>query len=156
MPLVWQTSKPAPDPFEATVGDRTTYQVHFAESEALDLPELEAAIGEVTKKALDFAEANKGERSKRILFLWDVVYATLTVVYTDDSMMHDARNVTKCYFAELDKEGTAGKLRGDIRRMIESGCGNFPVTVPVYYSDEDRASVGAKNFRAQQLTSGSS
>lgn len=159
MSLVWQSSKPAPDPFAAVAGDCTTYQVHFAESAAIDHPGLEDAIGEVVRKAFGFSEANKGERPKRILFLWDVVYATLTVVYTDDSMMYDSRHVTKCYFAELDKEGTGGELRNDIRRMIESSVahsrrGLIPETMPVYYSDQDRASVGAADFKAQQLTNG--
>lgn len=159
MSLVWESSKPAPDPFEAAAGDRTTYQVHFAKSTAVDPDAIEAAIVEIVRTALNFSEANKGVRSKRLLFLWDVVYATLTVVYTDDSMMYDARNVTKCYFAELDKEGTARDLRSDIRRMIESSVaqsrhGLIPPTMPVYYSDQDRASMGAAAFEAQQLTNG--
>lgn len=159
MSLVWQSSKPASDPFEAVAGDRTTYQVHFAKSVAVDPVAIEASIGEVVRKAFGFSEANKGERSKRILFLWDVVYATLTVVYTDDSMLYDACHVTKCFFAELDKESTGGELRNDIRRMIESSVahsrrGLIPEAMPVYYSDQDRASVGAADFKAQQLTNG--
>jgi len=157
MSLVWKPSKPAPDPFEAAAGDRTEYQVHFAQSAAVDPPGIESAIVEVVKKALGFCEANTGERSKRLLFLWDVVYATLTVVYTDDSMMYDARHVTKCYFAELDKVGTAEELSNEFRRMIESSVGHsrrgvVPVNMPIFYSDQDRASVGAAKFEAQQLT----
>lgn len=159
MPLVWKASKPAPNPFEAVAGDRTEYQVHFAESKASDTADIEAAILEVVKKALSFSDANKGERGKRLVFLWDDVYATLTVVYTDDSMMNDARHVTKCYFAELDKKGNLKKLSREVRRMIEaalapSRLGVAPPTIPVFYSDQDRASVGEADFKAQQLTIG--
>jgi hypothetical protein len=159
MRLVWKSSKPAPDRFEALAGAQTEYQVHFAQSAAVDPADIEAAIAEVVKKALGFSEANRGERSKRLLFLWDVVYATLTVVYTDDSMMYDARHVTKCYFAEVDKEGTAKVLSNEVRRMIDSSVaqsrhGLLSATMPVFYSDQDRASVGAAEFKAQQLTNG--
>ena len=159
MPLVWQSSAPAPDPFEAVAGDLTEYQVHLAQSAAVDLAEVEGAIVEVVKKALGFSETNAGERTKRLLFLWDVVYATLTVVYTDDAMMYEARHVTKCYFAELDKEGTAKALSSQIRQMVDSSIAQFrhgllPATMPVFYSDEDRASVGEAEFKAYRLTSG--
>jgi hypothetical protein len=158
MPRAWKSSKPHVNRFEAIVGDRTTYQVHYAESAAVDTAGIEATVIEIVRKALGFAEANKGNRSKRLLFLWHVVYATLTVVFTDDSMMYDAHHVTKCYFAELDKAGTAGDLSDDMRRMIASSLaqsrrGLRPPTMPVYYSDQDRASEGA-NFKAQQLTNG--
>lgn len=159
MSLVWEPSKPAPNPFEALVGDRTEYQVHFAESAAVDPADIEAAIVEVVKKALGFSEANRGKRSKRLLFLWDVVYAMLTVVYTDDSMMYDARHVTKCYFAGLDKEGKAKALSSKVGRIIDTSVahsrhGLIPATMPIFYSDQDRASVGAEEFKAHQLANG--
>jgi hypothetical protein len=159
MALVWEASQTAPDPFEAVAGDRTLYRVHFATCAAVDPTGIESAVIEIVRKALGFAEANKGQRSKRLLFLWDVVYATMTVVFTDDSMMYDAGNVTKCYFAELDKEETAGELSDDMRRMIASAVaqsreGRIPPTMPVYYSNQDRASMGAAEFEAQQLTNG--
>jgi hypothetical protein len=159
MPLVWKTSRPAPDPFAAGAGDRTEYQVHYANSTAVDPVDLEAAIAEVVQKALGFSEANRGERSARLLFLWDVVYAELTVVYTDDSMMYDARHVTKCDFPELDEEGTAEALSDEIRRMIGASVAQFrdgllPASLPVFYSRQDRATAG-DDFEAQPLTSGS-
>jgi hypothetical protein len=158
MPLVWKASKPAPDPFEAIAGDWTEeYQVHLAVSPAVDPVDIEAAIVEVVKKALSFFEANRGERSARLLFLWDVVYADLTVVYTDDSMMYDARHVTKCHFPELDKAGTAEALSDRIRRMIGSSVaqlrhGFIPARMHAFYSCEDRASVAPEDFEVQQLT----
>jgi hypothetical protein len=74
-------------------------------------------------------------------------------------MMYDSRHVTKCYFAEFDKEGTAEELSNDLRRMIESCVGRssrglIPAAMPVYYSDQDRASFGADEFEAQPLTNG--
>jgi hypothetical protein len=157
MPFMWKNSEPVVNPFNAFVGDRTECQVHFAESAAVDPVDIEAAIGEVVTKALSFLEANRGERSSRLLFLWDVVYANLTVVYTDDSMMHDARHVTKCSFPELDKAGTAEALSDRIRGMIASTVaqlrhGLIPASMPVFYSCDDRASVNPEDFRAQQLT----
>jgi hypothetical protein len=157
MALLWETSRPAPDPFEAIAGDRTEYQVHLAKSPAVDPLDIEAAIVEVVKKALSFFDANRGERSARLLFLWDVVYADLTVVYTDDSMMYDARHVTKCYFPALDGAGTAEALSEKTRRMIGTAVAQFrhgliPACMPAFYSCEDRASVGPEDFEVQQLT----
>jgi len=156
MPLEWKASKPTLDPFGAVAGDLTEYQIHFAKSAAVDPAAIEAAIGDITLKAFGFCEANAGERTKRLLFLWDVVYSILTVVYTDDSMMYDARHVTKCSFSELDKEGRGGELSCDIRRWIKASVagsrhGRLPETMPVFYSDQDRASYGA-DFEAEQLT----
>ena len=161
MPLEWKSSKPAPDPFEAVAGDLTEYQVHFARSAALDHADIEAAIVEVVQKALGFAQANRGERCKRLLFLWDVVYATLTAVYTDYSMMYDARHVAKCYFAEVDKVGAGKALSNAVRGMIASTMARsrhdtLSEAMPVFYSDQDRASVAEANFMAQQLTNGRS
>lgn len=157
MSLIWESPNPAPDPFEAVAGDWTVHQVHSAETTAVNPSDIDAAIVEVVKKGLSFSEANKGERSKRIVFLWDVVYATLTVVYTDDTMMYDARHVTKCYFVELDKKGNAKALSRDVRRIIESTVAQYrrerlPAIIPIFYSDQDRASVGEAHFKAQQLT----
>ena len=110
---------------------------------------MEAAIVEVVRKALGFAKANRGECCIRLLFLWDVVYATLTAVYTDVSMMYDARHVTKCYFAEVDKKGEGKALSDEVRRMIASEAaqsrrGTLPEAMPIFYSDQDRASVGRR------------
>ena len=74
-------------------------------------------------------------------------------------MMYDARHVTKCYFAELDEEGTAKALSNKVRQMLDSSIAQFrhgilPATMPVYYSDEDRASMGKAEFKAYQLTNG--
>jgi hypothetical protein len=143
------------------VGDPTAYQLHFAQSTAVDPVDIEAAIVEVVTKALGLSEANAGDRSKRLVFLWDVVYATLTVVFTDDSKMYDARHVTKCYFPELDKKGTGKALSNQVRQMLNSSMARIhhrllPATMPVFYSDQDRASVGEKNFKAHQLTNGPS
>lgn len=157
MSLTWTLSQPAPDPFEAITGDQTECQVHFAECTTVDPAAVQTAIAAVVKKALGFYEANKGERCQRLLFLWDVVYAMLTVVYTDGSMMLDARHVTKCYFVAIDKQGTAKRLSKEVCRMIESSVaqdrhGLLPATMHIFYSDQDRASVGAATFKAQQLS----
>jgi hypothetical protein len=159
MPLEWKQSKPAPDPFEAIAGDLTAYQVHFADSLAIDDAGIETVIGEIVSKALGFSEANTGERAVRLLFLWDVVYATLTAVYTDESMMYDAHHVTKCYFGEIDKAGSADELSDDICQAIESCLaqsrgGLIPSTMSVFFSNRDRASVGVAKFKAQPLTNG--
>jgi hypothetical protein len=154
--LDWRTSDPKANPFEATVGDLTTYRVHFAESNASQVSEIERAVADVVAKSLTFTQANSGGRAKRLLFLWDVVYATLTVVYTDDSMMYDAHHVTKCYFAEVDKaeigEEPSGSIRGVLDREVSRQRGqSLPPTIAAYFSDEDRASVGAADFTAHQL-----
>jgi hypothetical protein len=153
--LHWETSTPALDPFEASVGDLTTYQVHFAESVALKPSELAIALTEIVAKTLEFATANAGDRCARLIFLWDVVYAMLTVVYTDESMAHDAHHVVKCHFIKLDEEGVDDEVTDRVRAVLDSEVkrqrtGRLPPTMPVYFSDEDRASVGS-DFTARQI-----
>lgn len=156
--LDWQTSEPRPNSFEAVAGDLTQYRVHYAESHARELPAVGRAVSGVVAKALGFASAYSGDRGKRLVFLWDVVYATLTVVYTDNSMMHDAHNVTKCYFAELDQARLGEQSSEPVRHFVTQELARqrgklLPAALPAYFSDQDRASEGA-DFSAQLIDGG--
>jgi hypothetical protein len=77
------------------------------------------------------------------------------VVYTDDTMMEDAHHVTKCYFSELDKAELGEALSAFVHQILEEEIGrrrdrDLLRTMPVYFSDEDRASEG-KDFSAFEL-----
>jgi hypothetical protein len=153
--LRWETSDPAPDPFEASVGDLTNYQVHFAESRALKPQALATALNQFVTKTLEFADPNAGTRCERLVFLWDAVYAMLTAVYTDESMAHDAPHVTKCHFTQLDEDGVDDEVTDYVRAVVASEvkrqrAGRLRPAMPVYFSDEDRASVGTE-FKAQRI-----
>ena len=164
MALSWNESRTGPDPFEASVGDGFAYTVHLAGSDAVSDDEIERDLAETVHRALPFARAATGERAAKWLLLWDVVEADLTVVSSDESMMHDAEHVVKCHFDSLEAEGrdasiddfdeVASRRSATIRTMLERivagiDAVDLPAGVPVLYSDEDRGSVGAEGFAAE-------
>lgn len=153
MALIWQVSKPKSDPFAAIVGDRQLYQVHFAVSEAIHSADVENAIGEILGKALEFINDVQADRRTRLLILWDSVYAILTAVYTDFSMMQDAHLVTKCQFVAIDGTDVAKSLESELPRMIHAQISRLESNLsccdlPIFYSAQDRASVGETGFSA--------
>lgn len=164
MALSWEEPEPSPDPFAAAVGDDFAYQVYYARSQAISAREIETDLAEVVIKALPFARAATGDRAVNMLLLWDAVYCTLTIVCSDKEMMEDSSKVVKCGFDSLEAKvyeipldeqdgGKAfdvelAKISGMIREMLkrilsEIEVSDLPRDKPIYFSDEDRPSVGA-------------
>jgi len=161
--LEWRSSTPLPDPFEAAVGDFTLYQVHFTKSLASKDSDLRSELAQVMEKAASFANENRRDTKLRLLFLWDGVYAAMTVIYTDEHNECDGRNVTKCQFTEIDKELNAiscnepqwhelqRRFTQRVRVIVEEHAlngvlDNLPREIDAYFSDQDRSSYGARNI----------
>ena len=164
MALSWKSPEPSPDPFAAVVGDNFLYEVYYARSQAVSVKDIEIDLTEVVDKALPFARAATGDRAVNMLLLWDAVYCTLTIVCSDKEMMEDSSKVVKCGFDSLEAkvydlpidEETGGikyeaelaKISSMIRAILKTILGkkevsDLPSDMPIYFSDEDRPSVGA-------------
>lgn len=168
MTLIWKSSEPRPDAFEAAVGDNFKYVVHLAVSTAQSDEEIQADLSEAVFKALPFARAATGERAKIFLLLWDAVFCNLTIVCTDESMMYDSPQVVRCdirslearvYAIDVDDSDTFEReisaISNNIQQMlinILNGIDqeDLPSDKPILFSDQDRASVGA-GFIAKPL-----
>lgn len=167
--LKWESSGPVPNPFEAVAGGFTEYCVHIANCDSTEDGNLRAALADVIRKSLSFASTSLSGIATRLLFLWDAVYADLTVVYADESMMEDAPQVTKCTFVafgdQLDEiaardedewEEASEALSARIRRLLEDQLAScdlrmLPPRMTVYFSDQERSS-GPSEFVAHQIT----
>ena len=167
--LEWRTSEPRPNPFEAIAGDLTEYRVHFATSAASAHSDLKRHLIEVVHKAISFAKENVGDNVSRMLFLWDGVYAILTVVCTDEKMERDAHHVISCQFSAIDEQlskflppgpawsAALNEFSSRVRRFLEglAAAGHLdeiPASIGVYYSDQDRASLGSSDILVHRLT----
>jgi uncharacterized RDD family membrane protein YckC len=156
--LEWVDALPKPSPFAAVTKDFTAYQVHYAISNAQTEDEFKDHLAQVARKAISFADANAGDGITRLLFNWDGVNATMTVVYSDDKLAHDARHVTKCGFKSIDARLNPGE-RNEVWRTNQQRCsdlirrfldeqraaGTFsalPANVGVCFIDGDRAQRG--------------
>ncbi|HUQ71278.1 MAG TPA: hypothetical protein VM165_17250 [Planctomycetaceae bacterium] len=166
--LEWKTAGPKPNAFEATCGDTATYSVHFADSAADTDAEFRDHLSQVIRKAASFASLNLSGAISRIVLLWDGVYATLTVVYTNDTMERDACHVTKCRFSAIDERLNRPNLSDPawateqndftqrLQRMLEElvashDLHNLPATVDIFFTDQDRASYGIHNISVHCL-----
>ncbi|GAB5405046.1 MAG: hypothetical protein Aurels2KO_32770 [Aureliella sp.] len=165
--LKWKASNPACNPFEALVGDMTEYCVHQASCGATEDHELRAALLDVISKSLSFAPANVSEWITRLLFLWDVVYSEISVVYTDDAMEIDASQVTSCTFGAIEDqmqqfteeeedeweqatEAMSRRIRGLLADLLAStDLSALLKGISVFYSDDGRGDMD--EFVAQKL-----
>jgi len=169
--LEWRIGPPCPDPFAAIAGELTLYQVHFASSKALMTAELKGDLSQVVEKAVSLANENLRDDISRLLFLWDSVYSVFTVVYTDEKMEHDARQVTKCGFTAIDEHFQRGEFlhprqfaeRNKFGRIVcatledlaAAGYLNaLPPAIDAYFSDHDRASCGSSSIPVHRIPMG--
>ena len=100
--LVWKNSEPRVNPFDAVAGESYEHEVHHAISSSVSDRDVTNDLVEIIHKALMYMHDASTERSAKMLILWDMVYFTLTIVSTDETMLLDERHVTKCTFAGLE------------------------------------------------------
>ena len=106
MDLNWKKHEPQASPFAIVAGNPTEYVVYSLSVPSADEAEVRAAIEESVAQMCRLAEANVTQRTEIVLFEWDSVYSTLTVVYTDRERSFDAGEVLKV-FAEGWEADTA-------------------------------------------------
>ncbi len=167
--LLWEISAPHPDPFDAIAGNDTLYVTHVAQSRATQETDVENVLRQVIRRALSFARPAlmaQGRPVTRLTFLWDQVYCNLSVNYTDDTMIHDARDITICSFRKIDEQMHALAERDEANwetqttrfsavmyRLIAQALATSELTVlpphiTITYLDEDRASCTDKEIMA--------
>jgi hypothetical protein len=165
--LTWKTGGPRPSPLAPITLDFTEFRVHFATSIAETNADFKNHLAQVVQKAASFASANITDGISRLLFHWDVVYALLTVVYTDESMTKDAHHVVKCDFTTIDErftikpgDWTSLAVAYDFSRQIRAMLGELvsanpldglPASIGIYYSDCDRGSSEPDDFVVHRL-----
>jgi hypothetical protein len=100
MKLNWKNARPAPSSFDK---GGPVYRVRSAELSKTANVSMRAALGAVVAEALRLAPANLHGSRARILFEWDTVYSTLTVVFTD-ARRNDAPDVLKVFCKGWDRQ----------------------------------------------------
>jgi len=169
MTLEWKSSDSKPSPFDAAVGNRFEYVVHHAQSNAKTDTEIAVDLEEAIFKAVLFAEQATGPRAKNFLLLWDVVYGSLTIVTTDETLFLDAKNVVRCDFLSIETKiyaididdteaferfasETSTKVQAMLTKILmENDIKRYLGSMPVLFSDEDRASVSVDYFKATPI-----
>ena len=97
MDLTWKKHEPQASPFAIVAGNPTEYVVYSLSVTSADDEEVRAAIDESVAQMCRLAAANVTQRTEMVLFEWDSVYSTLTVVYTDRERSFDAGEVLKVF-----------------------------------------------------------
>ena len=100
MKLKWKAARPAPSSFEP---DGPVYQVRSVEFAKTANLSMRAALAAVVEETIRLAPANLDGTRSLVLFEWDVVYSTLTVVFTD-ARRNDAPDVLKLFCRGWDRE----------------------------------------------------
>ena len=97
MGFEWTKHEPAASPFAIVAGNPMEYVVYTLSVPSVDETEIQAAMVESVAQMCRLAEANVTARTEIVLFEWDAVSSTLTVVYTDRERSFDAREVLKVF-----------------------------------------------------------
>mgnify|MGYP006197211531 CR=1 FL=1 len=104
MGFEWTKHEPAASPLAIVAGNPTEYVVYTLSVPSVDETEVQAAMAESVAQMCRLAEANVTERTEMVLFQFDSVYSTLTVVYTDRERSFDAREVLKVFCEGWQRE----------------------------------------------------
>jgi len=106
--MKWRVETPAPSAFDPA---GPAYQVRHITVGRTGNASVKAGLAAVADEALRLAPANLDRSRSLVLFEWDPVYATLTVVFTD-AKRNDATDVLKLFCKGWDsqhrKEDTDG------------------------------------------------
>jgi hypothetical protein len=95
MDLTWKKLEPQASPFGIVAGNTTEYVVYTLSVASGDDADVQAAVCESVAQMCRLAEASVTARTELVLFEWDAVASTLTVVFTDRERSFDAREVLK-------------------------------------------------------------
>jgi hypothetical protein len=101
--FVWEKHAPQASPFAIVAGNPSEYVVYTLSVPGVEEAQIQAAVAESVAQMCRLAPANAG-RAEIVLFEWDSVYSTLTVVYTDRARTFDAREVLKVFVPDWDAE----------------------------------------------------
>lgn len=164
--LNWKGTEPGVDPFAALLGREGQPLVSIATCGAKTEEELIEAIKQLVERTALFARRLVKD-ARRALFLWDPVYAELTIVFTDETMYVDGPLVTRCQFPLLDEILSAlsrqsaekwdletARFSQKMREWVaeEVSKVKFPGDLEVYFSDQARETFSPEEFEAARIT----
>lgn len=78
--------------------------LHDATSDASTEHALKLAISECVEKSAQLMHLNIVDESQLMMYGWDPIQATLTVVMTDISKQHDSVHTCRCVFPSLSQQ----------------------------------------------------
>ncbi len=111
----WRVSEEV-DRFAAAVGVASSYRVHSLPIPSSDDERVHASFVDMFERVISHGLGQLGEGRNVILFIWDVVYSTLTVVATDRKRSSDGPDVFKLFCTGWDKTGSQGEGFDDALR----------------------------------------
>ncbi|MFV8783033.1 hypothetical protein ACNKU7_11465 [Microbulbifer sp. SA54] len=100
MNLTWTENKTLSQPAGDT-GQRSEYVIHSSTIEKTSDDGVQRAIDACIDKACTLLPRNIRDDSRYLLFGWDAVNSTLTIVVTDDSKEKDSPDIVQCRFSSL-------------------------------------------------------
>ena len=112
----WEKHEPAPSPFGLVAGNPTEYVVHTLKVEGDDDETVRTAVTEAVAQMCRVAGDNL-EGTDFVLFEWDVLYGTLTVVFTTRGRTRDARDVLKVLAEGWDSRRLAHLPEEEVERI---------------------------------------
>jgi hypothetical protein len=111
MTFTWKKHEPQASPMAIVAGNPTEYAVYSLSVKSVDEAEIRAAMSEAVAQMCRLADVNITQRTEIVLFEWDSVYSSLTVVYTDRERKFDAREVLKVFVEGWEDPGDPGFAR---------------------------------------------
>ncbi len=165
--LNWKGAVHSVDPRDAFSATEGKPIVTEASCSALSDVEMDDAIGQLVERTALLARRLVSQ-TDRVLFLWDPVYAELSIVFTDVTMYADGPLVTKCKFPLIDEAHSSlsrtdeekwdletARLSQRIRELVAAWVSRarFPSDMDVYFSDQNRSSFSPDEFQAARVSS---
>ena len=120
-------------PLEAADDVKKEPVVYFAEFDEQSDDKIELAVQACIDKAIGFLLENVVDESRYLLFEWDVVSSTLTIVVTDDLRENDSRYVVKCLMSALDRKMNA--MTGEDKAVCEKKAIEYASTIKYWVKD---------------------
>lgn len=98
--MEWKENLPAANPFDASVGFEKEYIVHSSTCDCDDSDADKAAI-EAGQYSLKYISENLTDESKYLLFSWDDINSSLSIVITHDDLVEYSTHVVKVNFERM-------------------------------------------------------
>lgn len=98
--MEWKENLPAANPFDASVGFETEYIVHSSTCDCDDSDADKAAI-EAGQYSLKYITENLTDESEYLLFSWDDINSSLSIVITHDDLVEYSPHVIKVNFERM-------------------------------------------------------
>lgn len=170
MSYKWTISKQKVNPFNSLTGDNHSYEVHLLKVRCLSELEIKHVLEAATQKALSLAHIPLQEQAQKMLFIWDQVYCSLTISFTDDELVRDYSPIVKCVFEGLDAKmwELHKQIHVNLEKETEMLCKSIkaflieivsnidaeviPSCIPIMFSTSERSAVSTNELDVYDIT----